>query len=409
VLAYSTISQLGFMVAAVGLGSVTAGMFHMTTHAFFKACLFLSAGSVIHGCHHEQDMRLMGGLWRKMPITFACMTICTFAISGIPLFAGFYSKDLILKQGILNLMEHFEGWSFFATGALAIAASLTCFYMFRMLFITFFGQYRGDKKEHMYSAMLAEHGRGGNLVYHDHHDQDGDHGHAHEPHESPLPIVVAISILALLGLFGGHFWLVQGDPLVHHSDPWFVKMVTPERMYGPEIGAFVAPPPATPEALAHHEHIDHAAHGAAFNLSTLIVVVGLFMALLLYVVKRSWPAVIAGKLGLVYEAVRDKYYVDEFITATVVKPSFWIAGALSWFDRNVIDGFVNLVGRTGVLAGSFSAWVDRTFVDGAVNGVAMVAQTFGSVLRLFQTGRIQQYATFAVAGGLAAAAWLILM
>jgi NADH-quinone oxidoreductase subunit L len=414
VLAYSTISQLGFMVAAVGLGGVTAGMFHMTTHAFFKACLFLSAGSVIHGCHHEQDMRLMGGLWKKMPITFACMTICTFAISGIPLFAGFYSKDMILMQGIINLMEHFEGWSLFALGALSIAACLTCFYMFRMLFITFFGEYRGSQKEHMYAAMLAEHGRGGHLVYHDHddhgdHGHGDDHGHAHVPHESPLPIVVAISILALLGWFGGHFWLVQGDPLVHHSDPWFVTLVTPESMYGHEVAELVAPHPATPEAAAHHEHVHDVAHGAAFNLSTVIVLVGLFMALLLYVFKRSLPAVIAGKLGLVYEAVCDKYYVDELARAVLIVPSFWLAGALSWFDRNVIDGLVNLVGRTGKVAGSFSAWIDRTFVDGAVNGVAMVTQTFGSVLRLFQTGRIQQYATFAVAGGLAAAAWLILM
>jgi NADH-quinone oxidoreductase subunit L len=423
VLAYSTISQLGFMVAAVGLGGVTAGMFHMTTHAFFKACLFLSAGSVIHGCHHEQDMRRMGGLWKKMPITFACMAICTFAISGIPLFSGFYSKDMILMQGIMNLMEHFEGWSLFALGALSIAACLTCFYMFRMLFMTFFGEYRGDKDDHMYAAMLKEHGRGSPIVYgdeydgpehadeheaHGDHGHGHDHGHAHVPHESPLPIVVAISILALLGWFGGHFWLA-GDPLVHHSKPWFVELVTEESLYGTEVAHFVAPYLATPAGVEHHEHVHHVAHGAAFNLSAVIVIVGLAMALLLYVFKRAWPAVIAAKLGLVYETVRDKYYVDELVAATFIKGSFWLAGFLSWFDANVVDGLVNLLGRTGKLAGSFSAWIDKTFVDGAVNGVALVTQTFGSVLRLFQTGRIQQYATFAVAGGLAAAAWLILM
>ena len=418
VLAYSTISQLGFMVAAVGMGGWVAGMFHMVTHAFFKACLFLSAGSVIHGCHHEQDMRLMGGLRSKMPITFACMAICTFAISGIPLFAGFYSKDMILMQGFINLMEHFEGWSFFALISLSIAAALTCFYMFRMLFMTFFGEYRGDQEHHMYSQMLAEHGRGGNIVYHDHghdaHDSHGDdhghaedHGHAHVPHESPLPIVVAISILALLGFFGGHFWPLQGDPLLHHSKPWFTTLVTAESLYGHDVAEFLEPH-GTPAQAAHHEEIHHVAHGYAFNLSMLIVLVGLSSAMLLYLFKREWPAVIAAKLGLVYTTVRDKYYVDEIVDATVIKLSLATARGLSWFDGTIVDGVVNLVGRTGKVAGLFSAWVDRTFVDGAVNGVAALTNAFSSIVRLFQTGRIQQYATFAVAGGLTAAAWLIL-
>jgi NADH-quinone oxidoreductase subunit L len=141
VLAYSTISQLGFMVTAVGLGGVVAGMFHMVTHAFFKACLFLSAGSVIHGCHHEQDMRRMGGLRRTMPVTFVCMTVCTLAISGAPFFAGFYSKDQILLAGWANLLEaeHFSGWALYALLALALAAAMTAFYMFRLVFMSLFG------------------------------------------------------------------------------------------------------------------------------------------------------------------------------------------------------------------------------------------------------------------------------
>ena len=428
VLAYSTISQLGFMVAAVGMGGWVAGMFHMVTHAFFKACLFLSAGSVIHGCHHEQDMRLMGGLRKKMPVTFACMAICTFAISGIPLFAGFYSKDMILMQGFINLMEHFEGWSLFALLSLSVAACLTCFYMFRMLFLTFFGEYRGDREHHMYSDMLAEHGRGGYIVYHDHghHDAHGDGhgngddhghgGHAHVPHESPLPIVVAISILAFLGFFGGHAWVVQGDPLVHHSNPWFVELVTADSAYGHDprhpgadstVSAFVKPY-GTAEEKAHYKHVKHVAHGRAFKLSIGIVLVGLLSAIWLYLIRRDLPARIAARLGLVYEAVRDKYYVDEVVNATLIRLSMWTSKALSFVDSRIVDGLVNLVGRTGKLAGNLSAWVDRTFVDGAVNGAAGLANAFGSVVRLVQTGRIQQYATFAVGGGLLAAAWLIL-
>jgi NADH-quinone oxidoreductase subunit L len=408
VLAYSTISQLGFMVAAVGLGGVVAGMFHMVTHAFFKACLFLSAGSVIHGCHHEQDMRLMGGLRKHMPVTFACMAICTFAISGIPLFAGFYSKDMILMQGFINLMERFEGWSFFALVALSIAACLTCFYMFRMLFLTFFGEYRGGQEHHRYSEMLAKYGRGGHIVYHDHHDEHhADEHHAHVPHESPLPIAVAISVLALLGFFGGHFWPLAGDPLLSHSEPWFVKLVSAESAYGHEVAAFLEPH-GTPEEIAHHEHVHHAAHAWAFRLSTAIVLVGLSLATWLYLVRRDLPAVIAARLGTVYETVRNKYYVDEVVDATVIRASLLTARAMTWFDGAIVDGLVNLIGRTGKLAGFFSAWVDRTFVDGAVNGAAALTNACGSLVRLVQTGRIQQYATFAVAGGLAAAAWLIL-
>src|SRR5262245_6066831 len=186
VLAYSTISQLGFMVTAVGLGGVVAGMFHMTTHAFFKACLFLSAGSVIHGCHHVQDMRLMGGLRKKMPITFACMLICTLAIAGVPYFAGFFSKDEIIKAGVLRLLDSstFDGWALYALIALSLAAALTAFYMFRLVFLTFFGEYRGNLEEHRFSAMLAAEGVEGPDPNEHAHDEGG-HGEAHGGHDDP--------------------------------------------------------------------------------------------------------------------------------------------------------------------------------------------------------------------------------
>ncbi len=431
VLAWSTISQLGFMVAAVGLGSVTAGMFHMVTHAFFKACLFLSAGSVIHGCHHEQDMRLMGGLWRKMPVTFTCMLVCTLAIAGIPLFSGFYSKDMILMAGFERLYDpaHFGGTALFATLALSVTACTTAFYMFRMIFLTFFGEYRGDKAEHRYRAELVAHGRGGHIVYHDdlgkppgahgahaahrHHDHghehDHGHGHAHVPHESPLNITLALAILAFLGLFGGHFWLVQGDPLLHHSQPWFVNSVSESSLYGPEVAAWLSPAPANPEAEHAAHEIEHAAHSSALTTSLIVAPLGVGLAFLLYFLRRSWPARIAASLGLVYETVRDRYYVDELVRATVIRGSIQTARFLAAFDRVVVDGLVNLAGRTGRAVGFLSAWFDRTFVDGAVNGVAALTQVFGSVVRLLQTGRIQQYATFAVAGGLLAAVWLILL
>src|SRR6185503_3485040 len=193
VLAYSTISQLGFMVAAVGLGGVVAGMFHMTTHAFFKACLFLSAGSVIHGCHHVQDMRLMGGLRKKMPITFACMLICTLAIAGVPYFAGFFSKDEIIKAGFLRVLDArtFDGWSLYALFALSLAAALTAFYMFRLIFLTFYGEYRGNQAQHRFSGQLAAEGVEGpdpnehapeELGHGAAHGSHDDHGHAAHDH-----------------------------------------------------------------------------------------------------------------------------------------------------------------------------------------------------------------------------------
>ncbi len=487
VLAYSTVSQLGFMVAAVGLGNVTAGMFHMVTHAFFKACLFLSAGSVIHGCHHEQDMRMMGGLRKKMPITFACTLACTLAISGMPLFSGFYSKDMILAAGFERVLGHFNGWSLYALLALSCAAMITAFYMFRLIWLTFFGEYRGSMERHMYTDMLVAHGRGGHLVYHDalgrlhapkdeplsaddghhghgghdhgghghdahghaekaahghdsghhghdsghhghdsgHHGHDaghaghgamdshagshGHHDHAVVPHESPINMTLGLIVLALLGVFGGHFWLAQGDPLVHHSKPWFVKLASWDRLYGPTVGEWASRQPVGEEARAHMEHVAHQSHSYALYVSLAVLTLGFLASWFLYVRRRDLPGKIARNLGLVYETVRNKYYVDEFIQRTFIAGSFALARILSWVDKYVVDGLVLAIGRLGKAIGGFSAWFDRTFVDGAVNGVGALSQAFGGVTRLIQTGRIQQYAAFAVAGGLLAAVWLIML
>ena len=188
----------------------------------------------------------------------------------------------------------------------------------------------------------------------------------------------------------------------------FVESVSAQSLYGAEVGGWVEPV-LSGVALEHAEHLEHAAHGAAVKTSYTVVVLGIFLALLLYVVNRSWPAKIAGGLGMLYETVRDKYYIDEAVDWVVIGGSKKIAAFLSLFDKHVIDGTVNLVGRTGRGLGFFAAWFDRTFVDGAVNGVGAITQVCGSAVRLLQSGRIQQYAAFAVAGGIAVAAWLILL
>ncbi len=451
VLAYSTISQLGFMVTAVGLGGVVAGMFHMTTHAFFKACLFLSAGSVIHGCHHVQDMRLMGGLRKKMPITFACMLVCTLAIAGVPLFSGFYSKDKIIQAGFLRVLDpqRFDGWSLYALIALSCAAALTAFYMFRLIFLTFFGEYRGNEKEHRFSALLAaegvegpdpnehvpeelghgsahgghdEHGHGGHEHGHhapkpkaqhvvhaeksEEHGGHAEHGH-HEPHESPKVITVALMILAFLGIFGGHFWLTAPQT-AFSGHPWFESLVTETSLYGPEIAEWLTPEPVGEAARAHHEHLQHESHLLAVVVSSCVAGLGILLACLLYAWRPGIPGRVVGALGQVYTAVRRKYYIDEFVDATVIRPTWTLTYTQKWFDEHVVDGGVRAVGGLNKLGGVCAAWFDRVFIDGAVNAVALASQVFGAAFRLIQTGRIQQYAAFAVGGAVLTAAWLIL-
>ena len=393
VLAYSTISQLGFMVAAIGTGGLglIAGLFHMVTHAFFKACLFLSAGSVIHGCHHEQDMRKMGGLLKKMPVTAACMIICTLAIAGMPLFSGFYSKDRILQAAFQSTMASFSGWPLYAGIALSIAACLTTFYMFRLVFMTFFGEPR------------------------DHHIHD----HAHE---SPLTMTISLGCLAALGLFGGHFWLT-GDVMSNHGT-WFTHLVNFESLY-PGVNLLAMNTPAIDHALLEEvlyptqfasfttpelqaTHVSHPAHYLAVGVSLTIITIGIAMAYLMYYSKKLDPKRFTDALGEAYVAVERKYYIDELVNATVIKGTMVLARAQKWIDENLVDGIVNLVGKASKVIGFASAWFDKTVVDGLVNLVGLTTQAFGSVVRLFQTGRVQQYVSFAVAGGLLVVAAMIL-
>jgi NADH-quinone oxidoreductase subunit L len=421
VLAYSTISQLGFMVAAVGLGGVVAGMFHMVTHAFFKACLFLSAGSVIHGCHHEQDMRKMGGLSKIMPITFGAMLVSTFAIAGLPGFSGFYSKDMIVQYSVLAKDANWTGATMLASYALPIAAALTAFYMFRLIFMTFTGEYRGGHDDHGHEA----HGDAAHDAPDDSgHDDHDDHGGG-QPHESPWPITSALVILGLLGIFAGKF-MDPIDVMAHH-EPWFARVTNFDSLYGAgfvnqtvesqsNFADWKAARTYDPETLHH-------AHGQAVKTSLTVAGLGILLAALLYwaafrnrligTLRMGWlrgftPARIVKLEGPIYPLVCNKYYIDQIVNLVVIKPTMALASLLKLADEKIVDGYVNLNGRIGKLLGFFAAWFDRTFVDGFVNFVGLVTQAFGAIVRLLQTGRIQQYVTFAVAGGVLAAAWLIL-
>jgi len=399
VLAYSTISQLGFMVAGIGTGGfgLVAGLFHMVTHAFFKSCLFLSAGSVIHGCHHEQDMRKMGGLRKKMPLTFIAMLICTLAIAGVPLFAGFYSKDKIIQSAYMSMTHGggLNGAGLFAFGGLLLAAMMTAFYMFRLIFMTFFGE---PKDQHV-------------------------HDHAHE---SPKTMTISLLVLAFLGMFGGKMWLLDFDLMGSHGT-WFEGLTSEidhhpesvsraagsvsdifslERMYPgiaiTEMNTYVG------DSAEHFQRNLHAGHFWAMTSSLTVAGLGILLAMFIYLFRKVDPGKITASLGELYTTVVNKYYVDEFINATVIKLQMVLAYTLKWIDGNIVDGIVNGTGKLNRSFGFMWAWFDKTVVDGIVNGVGGVTTMTGSLVRLFQTGRIQQYASLAFGGLLLLFAWLFL-
>jgi len=290
VLAYSTISQLGYMFMACGVGAFSAGIFHLMTHAFFKGLLFLGAGSVIHAVGGEQDMRKMGGLKSYIPWTFLTMGIATLAIAGVPPLAGFWSKDEILWKAYQVSPVY---W-----GIGVMTAFITSFYMFRLLFMTFFGDYRG--------VQVDAHGS---------HAHDG-HG---EPHESPMVMLVPLMILALLSLAGG---LVG---------------------WGNHFENFLAPVFGTTEAV---ETAGHSTELLLMGVSVAAALLGWWLAYLLYCKRPELPQKIAESLGSFYQMVVHKYYIDELYAAVFVKPLIDGSTRILWqdVDRKIIDAAVNDAG-----------------------------------------------------------------
>jgi NADH-quinone oxidoreductase subunit L len=295
VLAYSTVSQLGYMFMACGVGAFSAGIFHLMTHAFFKGLLFLAAGSVIHAVGGEQDMRKMGGLKSYIPWTFLTMGIATLAIAGIPPLAGFWSKDEILWKAYQVSKLY---W-----GIGVITAFITSFYMFRLLYMTFFGDYRG--------AQVDAHGHSSNA-----HDA---HGHG-EPHESPMVMLAPLMILALLSLVGG---LVG---------------------WGNHFEHFLAPVFGTGEATA--EAASHSTEMLLMGVSVGVALLGWWLAYQLYYQRPELPQKIADSLGSFYQAVAHKYYIDELYAALFVKPLVDGSTRILWqgVDRKIIDAAVNDAG-----------------------------------------------------------------
>jgi NADH-quinone oxidoreductase subunit L len=409
VLAYSTVSQLGYMFTAMGVGAFSAGAFHLMTHAFFKALLFLGSGSVIHAMGGEQDMRRMGNLKKYMPVTFATMMIGTLAIAGIPPFAGFFSKDEILFQAFLHNK---------VIWVLAVATALmTAFYMWRLMAMTFFGAYRGPAWEthgghdahghdsHQSSVGSHQSSVGG-------HDADADaggHGHGpwHGPHESPAPMTFPLQALAVgaivAGFIGIPLALGGGNTIEHFLEPSFTAERHVAQGFSPAETATDAglKPHATGEAEAEHEAEPHVSRGVELGLmgfSVLIAGIGIFVAQKFYVKSPEISEQLAERWAGAHRVLSNKYYVDELYDATVVSGTFGAGDGLWAVDRTVVDGAVNGAGKLTVIGAWFSGLTDRTVVDGLVNFVGWIVQESSLVFRRFQTGLVQNYALLMVFG-----------
>jgi NADH-quinone oxidoreductase subunit L len=338
VLAYSTVSQLGYMFLGCGVGAYAAGIFHLMTHAFFKGLLFLAAGSVIHAMGGEQNMMKMGGLRKHIPVTYWTMLIATLAIAGIPGFAGFFSKDEILEAAQAGPDANMVLWLLGVVGA-----GLTSFYMFRLVFLTFFGKPRFDE-------------------------------HKVHVHESPKNMTVPLMILAFLSIFGGWFALPKLMGGVDYFDS-FLKPVF--SAYAPVADpAVVTPAESTVSPAVELVH-------SLTGWPVIVGILGLLVAWWLYIKKPEMPKRLAARAHGLYALVFNKYFVDEIYAALIVRPLLWISTHVFWHV------------------------VDEGAIDGVVNGAARVARASGGEVRQLQSGNARSYAAWMVIGAVGFAVLLL--
>jgi NADH-quinone oxidoreductase subunit L len=370
VLAYSTVSQLGYMFLALGVGAFAAGVFHVFTHAFFKALLFLGAGSVIHAMSGEQDMRNMGALSHKIPTTYRTMFIATLAIAGIPPFAGFFSKDEILWQTWTS-----EGGAYRVLWAIGfLTALMTAFYMFRLIYLTFFSKPRMS------------------------------HEVEHHIHESPASMTMPLVVLAVMSLMAGWLgWphsLGGSDRFARYLDPVFAREAHVLRAEG-EAGQLNA-------GEKEEEHTSPIEYGL-MGLSVAAALAGWFLASRAYGnADKDYAEPIAAAAPPVYKTLLHKYYVDEgydYVFTGRRKIGNARLGVMglgevsSWFDSHIVDGLVNFAGWITRLTATISSWWDKWIIDGiGVNGPAILARMLSYPARLLEWGLVQWYALVMTAG-----------
>jgi NADH-quinone oxidoreductase subunit L len=344
VLAYSTVSQLGYMFLAVGCGAYAAGVFHLLTHAFFKACLFLGAGSVIHGLSGEQDMFKMGQLSKHMKITWMTFLISAVAIAGIPPLAGFFSKDEILWSAFSAHLE--PVWLGRVLWVVGLAAAwMTAFYMFRAVILTFHGTDRVS------------------------------HEAKHHLHESPPAMTVPLVILAagavLVGFLGVPSVLGGGNTFHHWLEPVFAGHIETHPV-GVGINTMAAPAPGM--ILAESEAGHSSLEIILMVLSVAVALTGILLARVFYISRPELPARVTARLGGLYTLVFNKYYVDELYERTIVRPGYALSDKLLY------------------------RVIDAGLIDGIVNGVGITARLLGAVTRLAQSGVVRTYAFFMLIG-----------
>jgi NADH-quinone oxidoreductase subunit L len=360
VIAYSTCSQLGFMFMALGVGAYGAAIFHLFTHAFFKALLFLGAGSVIHAMHHEQDMRYYGGLRSQIKFTFAVMMIGTIAIIGVPFFSGYYSKDAILESTFMSGTEH--GYVAYAIGT--FTAMLTSFYSWRLIILTFFGKPRWEKSEHIQHAAHEAHADA-----HHGHDHAHDHAHAHahdgtggyHPHESPLVMLIPLAVLSMGALFAG---LAFHDYFIGHGHGafWGASL----KIVGDDVLDKIHDIPAVFKYLP-----------------TVAMLLGFALAMWAYVIDKTVPARFTQTFRGLYTFVYNKWYFDELYQLIFIKPALWL-GRIFWKEG---DG----------------AMIDKFGPD----GISAMVQAAARRTKFIQTGYVYHYAFAMLVAIAAALAWLL--
>ncbi len=364
VLAYSTVSQLGYMMLALGVGGWTAGLFHLVTHAFFKSLLFLCSGSVIHACH-TNDMRKMGGLLKVMPWTGYTMLVGCLAIigAGVPFvigLSGYYSKDSILAQALSFSKANPQHSILFY--AVAGGAALTAFYMFRLWFMTFMGEPR-------------------------------DHHIAAHAHESPNVMVAPLVMLAVLAVVAGGA-LPGGLGIAN-----LLEQARPAGTAEGMTGGFVFGESLT--FPAEHESHAGAIHVTATLTAFATALGGVLLAAAMYLWNVLSPAAVATALRPLYTFLANRWYFDELYDVVFVKPTFGIAALASGIDRGIIDKLIDGIAWTARRFAGMDAWLDRHLVDGLVNATANATWTVGIRLRSLQTGRLRQYVMFIVVGTVA--------
>ena len=382
VLAYSTVSQLGYMFLAMGVGAFGAGIFHLYTHAFFKALLFLGSGAVIHALHGEQDLRNMGGLKKHLPITYWTFLIGALAIAGVPALSGFFSKDEILFRTFVG-SEVNGNHGYPVLWAIGVLTSLlTAIYMFRLVIMAFHGERRAHGHDHAEAAghgapaAAASHGHGG--------------GHGHGLHDAPPSMAIPLIVLAIGSIFAGYVGVPHAlggsnrlETFLHPSfePPAHARVLTTT---AESAGAGIQP------AAGQHGEAAAEAHGdlestelTLMGVSSAVAGIGILIAVYFWLWNPQTAAAMAARFGPIYRLLYNKYYVDEIYDAAIVQPIKLISTSVLW------KGF------------------DAGLVDGIVNGVGQVVSTTSGVVRRLQTGSVRTYAASLILGSVLILGWYL--